>query len=226
LQFNSNPMFQASLGLAVLFAAFSAHMHIQPFLRPPDVVRRRAASAKKKLELIRSKELRVAVQEAERRGDEAGASALASRSAAKKRPSLKRAGSSLRRLAGSIVQQAMDAREKSKRYLFDYNKVEMVFLFCSSAVLLAGIMFKSGFYEEGTIEHAVLKWVVLAIIFGCTVLFCFVFMSEMVRASPRAVYLHHPAHSRLTASLSTQWGSIVYYRAMKKKKVRHSCRVD
>ena len=45
IMFNGNPMFQASLGLAVLFASFGAHMACQPFLRPPAVVRERAVAA-------------------------------------------------------------------------------------------------------------------------------------------------------------------------------------
>jgi hypothetical protein len=66
-------------------------------------------------------------------------------------------------------------------YLFDYNKIEMTFLFCSSFVLLSGIMFKSGFYEEGTDEYAALKTLVISIIGACSALFVFVFASETVR---------------------------------------------
>jgi len=89
-----------------------------------------------------------------------------------KRPSLQRAASSLRKLM-------VGAREKSTRYLYDYNKIEMTFLFCSSVVLISGVMFRSGCYEAGTREHAGLTWFVLAIISASTVLFVSVFLSEL-----------------------------------------------
>ena len=179
VQFNSSPMFQASLGLVVLFVAFAAHMYTQPYLRPADEVRKRADSALKKMQAIRAKEqlavthgVEVAAPPAAPPAAESGSGDAGRRTV----PTLERSASSLRRLM-------VEATEKSKRYLFDYNKIEMAFLFCSSAVLLSGIMFKSGFYVEGTSEHAGLTGFVLVVVGSCTALFLFVFCSETVRAA-------------------------------------------
>ena len=97
----------------------------------------------------------------------------------RQRPSL------LLRHASSLRRSLQAATHRSAEYLFDYNKVEMAFLFCSSAVLVAGIMFKSGNFKEDTEAHTRLAWFVNGLIVANTALLLFVLGSEMVRAPHR-----------------------------------------
>jgi len=186
IMFNADPMFQASLGLVVLFVSFAAHMYTQPYLRSPEAVQKSVDRALKKIEAIRAKE-RLVAQQARAAAASGGPGAAVEddgddddegdgrRSSV---PTLERSASSLRRLMAG----ARRAKETSRRYLFDYNRIEMTLLFCSIVVLLSGIMFRTGLYRKGSDEHTSLKWIVVGVIAACTALFAFVFFSEMVRA--------------------------------------------
>jgi len=147
------------------------------------MIKKLADSAAAKAKNIRKKIERTAEAEGIDIGAGAGAKQQKKKGAGDGRPALERVPS----LRLSLIRSK---RASAEGYLFDYNKIDGGFLFCNGVVMLSGIMFASGFYEEGTSEHATLTWFAVAIIGGCTALIASILMGEMVRrTSPPLPFL-------------------------------------
>jgi len=178
LMFRSNPGFQLSFVMLVLFAAYVFQVKHQPYM----------STAQRKHVILEHRE------KAEN-GDQLHimlAARIKSVMDEKKRP----ATHARKVTFGSAIQEAHDKKVKKRErsYFWDYNTVEQVLLACGIFVCLSGIMFESDRFQEDSPGNNKFLWQRDLIVYSVmgVVLFSFVFYfsvfsSEALGFTPKCV---------------------------------------
>jgi hypothetical protein len=76
------------------------------------------------------------------------------------------------------------------RYVFDYNVLESSLLVCGVFLLLAGLVFNSAKFEEGTAEYKALIWIVILVVAGSTLYCLSAVFNEMRRSWKYSISMH------------------------------------
>ena len=197
------PMFAASATVLMLFGAYAAQMKMHPY-RTHDPDKHDPYLDKlagKPIEKDHMAQWKRPAEDSD--SDDGGIGTLAdAQRAAQRSVNLTQRRKFKRRKTG-VVQEGkgpnlrMEKRDTGAgvkiktRYLYDYNMLEGTFLCCAIFVLLAGMMFKSSEFEEGTPEYYAMEWGVLLLVFGSTIVCILTVVAEL-------------------------WASLKYYRVAKK----------
>lgn len=181
--FNSNAVFQASVCVAVLFAAFVAHSRYQPWIVAARVSEAFLASATSKRQGM-----------AASTSPADGLVAAITRSSPETSPEGSPDSSPRARLAANKGRGSARARRRSTLVVaseaavsavvsraLNYNSLERALLLTSATVLLSGLLFESADFAAGTLSYFVLSiGVTTAVVGACVALFC-IFVFEVVR---------------------------------------------
>jgi len=166
LMFRKNPSFQLAMALLVLFVAYTLQVRYLPYMSMAD-----------REQVLASLQLSAA------RDPQGWHAMILNRVKHVETRTVKDARR--RRWSGLSGQRKASARERVVRaqdFLYNYNTVEAVLLFCAVLVCLSGIMFESGRFDSDfyAVQRDIITYCVFIVIIFSLLYFCAVFFSEIM----------------------------------------------
>jgi hypothetical protein len=161
LMFRKNAAFQLAVALLVLFISYAAQVRVMPYMSMSDRVQ--------------------VLKHNENEASAGNMHAITVQQTLNQVAEImkKRARSS--RMSVANTKRGTSAVANIKSFVFNYNTVEAVLLFCAVLVCLSGIMFESGQLEGDyqKVQREILTWVVMIVVVASLCYFGAVFFSEV-----------------------------------------------
>ena len=172
LLLRENPRFQVTVALAMLFTFFCLQVRYQPYMM-------RSALPLQMMIQRRAEGHQLSLAEARVVDNQDVVAAVD--------PSKLKIS---RRLSVSYEDNGKAVARNRNQYVFDYNVLESSLLVCGIFLLLAGLVFNSAKFDEGTPEYTALIWIVICIVAGSTLYCLSSVFNEMRRSWKYSISMH------------------------------------